>query len=456
MLGFFRINDPYRLVFIFLILIGIRLGQSYLIDGRFIMELKWLLLGEWLGKGFSMYSETYDYTGPVAAMIYKFIDLLFGRSYTVHHMLSSIVIIVQAGLFNQILLRNKAYDENSYLPAFLYMILVVSIPDFMSLSPQLMSLTFVLLSLGNVLRRIDNQVTDELFLNSGIYVGIATMIYLPAFIFFFVFLFSFILFSSAVRRRILLYFLGFCLVVSLCLLYFYWRGDLSYFVNAFMVRGLLMDAEYLLSMKELFIISSGLIAVFLLALTRTISRARLTNFQQRVQQVIWLIFLGGLVCYLLVNKKTSLELIYCVPLIAYFLTHYFILLRNRLFKLIMPGLIIFGSIGLNIFSYVSLIEPLKVNEIDQAEGVLVIGENLSYYSYREMNSPCFSQEICEEAFGGLEYYQSSATIYKWLVRVDADIIIDELGVVPTLFMRFPTLESQYRQNPDGNYQKISS
>jgi len=72
------------------------------------------------------------------------------------------------------------------------------------------------MSLRNILRRIDNQVTDELFLNSGIYLGIAAMIYLPSTIFFFVFLFALILFSTAVTRRLLL--------ASADLQKFYWHN----------------------------------------------------------------------------------------------------------------------------------------------------------------------------------------------------------------------------------------
>ncbi|MEQ9006293.1 MAG: hypothetical protein RLP12_00305, partial [Ekhidna sp.] len=128
-------------------MIIIRLVQSYFINDSSSYELKWLLLGEWLGQGFRMYSETFDYTGPIAAFVYKYLYLIFGKTSFIHYGFSSLVIIFQAGIFNQLLLKNKAYDENSYLPAFLYMILMVSVPDFMALSPQLLSLTFVLLAL---------------------------------------------------------------------------------------------------------------------------------------------------------------------------------------------------------------------------------------------------------------------------------------------------------------------
>ena len=132
---------------IFILMVVIRLIQGAFIDEQSFYGLKWLLLGEWLNQGFKMYAETFDYTGPIAAFVYKYLYFIFGRSNFIHYGFSSLVIIFQAGIFNQLLLKNKAYDENNYLPAFLYVILMLAVPDFMTLSPQLMSLTFVLMSL---------------------------------------------------------------------------------------------------------------------------------------------------------------------------------------------------------------------------------------------------------------------------------------------------------------------
>ncbi len=457
MLRFFRINDPYRLVFIFLILVVIRVVQSSFIEGQFILELKWLLLGEWLDKGFKMYREAYDYTGPLAAMIYKFMDSLFGRSPFAHHVFSSLLIIFQAGLFNRILLRNKAFEENNYLPAFFYVIVALSIPDFMSLSPQLISMTFILKALSSVLRRIDNQATDELFLNSGLYVGTAAMIYLPAAIFFFVFLFSLIVFSSAIIRRHLLYFFGFTLVIGLCAVYFLWRGDIYYFTEFFLRQGLLIEAEQLLSVWEIVHIAGFIIAVFLIAVIKALSSSRLTNFQQRVQQVIWFMFLGGIVCFFLANKKTGLELLYMTPLLAYFLSHYFMLIKRRLFKIFMPGIVVFGLIGFNIYGYVNLLDRLLVPEIVVVEErVLVLDENFGYYLNKEACSPCFSKPLCSLAFDGLDYYEASATIYKMFDHAKPDLIIDEIGIAQRLFFRFPLLEEQYLRRDSKTYVRINN
>lgn len=457
MLRFFRINDPYRLAIIFILMVIIRIAQSYFITGTSYYELKWLLLGEWLTQGYQMYGETFDYSGPIAVFIYKYLTVIFGRSAFIHYGFSTLVIIFQAGIFNQLLLKNKAYDENGYLPAFLYMILMVSVPDFMTLSPQLLSLTFILLALQNVLRRIDNQVTDELFLNSGIYIGIATMIYLPSMVFFLVFLFALILFSSAASRRLALYLFSFLLAFSLCALYFYWRGDFWLFVDSYLVQNIIMDIKSPLGIGEVMYISGGFIVVFFIAVYKTFVSARLTNFQQKIQQVIWLMFFGGVATFFISNEKALFELVFIVPVIAYFWTHYFIFIRRKIFQLIMPGLLIIGMLAFTVFSYQQLTSPLEIrNEESSQEGTMVLGGDIEYYQNVGINTPCFNEHLTMHAFKGLDYYGSAGSIYMLFQKANPTLVIDEMGVMHNLTQRFPKIESDYKKVGPKRYERINN
>lgn len=444
-------------MFVFLILVLIRVGQGFFIDDISYFELKWLLLGEWLADGYRLYGEAYDYTGPLAALVYKYLDLIFGRSQAVHHVVSSLVIIVQAGIFNQLLLKNKAYDENSYLPAFLYMILVVSVPDFMALSPQLMSLTFVLQAFRNVLRRIDNQVTDELFLNTGLFTGLATMIYLPALVFFLVFLVSLILFSTAVSRRLLLYLFGFSLVFSMCVLYFYWVGSLESFWQSFVTQAILMSVDSPLDTTLLFNLFGPLLFIFTISAFRTWSRVRLTSFQQKVQQVIWLMFLGSVCIVFLSNEKVGHEALFFVPVVAYFWTHFFIVMRRKFFRFVMPGLLIFGVVGYSFYSYQNYVEPLLASsDTVVSPGTMILGEQLEAYKEIPMSTPCFNQALSEHAFDQLGYYEFAGRFYQLLIKTNPSVIVDELGVMETMKYRFPLLESNYQPVGEGTFQQISN
>ncbi|MEM6735436.1 MAG: hypothetical protein AAF620_05135 [Bacteroidota bacterium] len=433
------------------------MAQRYLIQDTSYYELKWILLGEWLGGGHMMYSQTFDYTGPLAAMTYKLIHMIFGRTQFFFWVISSLLIIIQASIFNSLLLKNKVYSENSYLPAFLYTLLIISIPDFMTLSPQLMSLTFILLTLRNVFRRIDNQVTDELFLSSGIFIGLAVMIYLPACVFFLVFLFSLVLFTTAIARRLFLYFFGFLLVLSLFFVYYYLFGVHILFVERFIVDGFFASTLKFAPLKDLFVISAPLAFVFLIAVFKTVKSAKLTNFQQKVQQVIWILLLGGIATFFLSNEKSGLELLFTVPVIAYFLTHYFILLKKQVFVFIMPGAVIFGLLFYSGYTYQNIPKSLIIKEQDPIEGkVLVLGEKLELYAKLEMITPCFNEYISRKALEGIDYYEKAVILYDILQQADPDIIIDELNAMPKLMFRFPYLEETYSKVSSSDYRKINN
>jgi len=432
-------------------------GQSFFIADISFYNLKWLLLGQWLGKGFSMYTETFDYTGPFAALVYKWLDVFFGRSQLLHYSVSTFLIIIQAGIFNRILLRSKAYDENSYLPAFLYMILAVGIPDFMALSPQLMSLTFILLTLGNVLRRIGNQATDELFLKSGVYLGVAVMFYLPAVVYCLVFLFSFIFFSTAILRRLFLYLFGFLMVFVLCLTYFYWLDTHRVFFEYFFLNGLFANVASPLSSEELLTLTSPFIFIFLLSIVKTRRSARLTNFQQKVQQVLWLMLLGGFVTFLLSNEKSVYELIFCVPIICYFWTHYFLLLRRWIFKLTMPALLVLGLPVFSCFAYTYLAAPLTISPANAFDkGTMLLGERIEAYAMMEINTPCLNEKITRRAFEGIDYYASASKIYNIFIKTNPSCIVDELGIMDELKYRYPYLERRYQKVNLNSYRKINN
>ena len=192
-----------------------------------------MLVGERLSEGFSMYTDIYDDMGPLSALVYGSLDWVFGRSHGAYLTLGLLLVFVQAAIFNQFLLANKAYRENTYVPAFIYGVVMCYNFDFFLLSPQLMSLTFILLSLNNIFKRIDNKTRDELFLNTGIYLGIGVLFYFPTWILFFAFLIILILFSNALPRRLFLMSIGFTLVIGLAFVYYYLTDALEDFIIQF-------------------------------------------------------------------------------------------------------------------------------------------------------------------------------------------------------------------------------
>ena len=456
MLNFFRKNDPYKIIPIFLILILIR--SIWVIFGlpQSTTELKWLLLGERLGNGFVMYSETYDYTGPLAALIYKWLDIPFGPSRWIHLVFSSILVIVQASLLNTILLKNKAFDQNNYLPAFLYVILTSATMDFFSLSPQLMSLTFIILSLNQIFRRIDNVVKDDLFLYAGIFNALAFFIYLPSIVYFFAFLLSFIIFSTAVFRRLLLYIYGFSMVLIIIICYFYWFGAVENFWQSFFIGGFTKPKIFFIDYSQFFQISYVLLGTLILSMS-VFFTARFTNFQQNMMWVMVFFIAAAIVSILISPELSPSDLLYFIPPSAFFLTHYLLNLQRRIVRFILPITMVAALVIYPWVMKTAISGLLVEKEVPQSSGkLMVIGDDLSQYIGYEMASPFIDPYLGKKSLEGLDYYGGAAQIHNNIITSDPDIILDQWGVVPQLFERFPVIEKRYEKLHAGEYRKISN
>lgn len=459
MLQFFRINDPYRIIFVFLILLAIR--ATWIIVGLPLSapELKWLVLGERLGDGFTMYKDVFDYTGPLAAMLYKWLDLIFGRSRWVHMAFSTVLITIQAGVLNNILLKNKTYGENNYLPAFIYVILASSILDFFALSPQLMALTFILLALNYIFRRIDNIVTDELFLYSGIYLGLATLFYLPSLIFFVIFLLSFILFSSAILRRLLLFVYSAGAVFIIVWAYFFWHEASWDFMEDFLVSTFSRPRHYYVSYVELLGLSAWLLGVAIISLS-TLFSIRVTNFQQKMQQVMVLFLLGGFGVILLSTDLLTADLLFFVPSVTFFLVYYLLSLKRRFWRFVVPYLIILGSL---VYPYYWLKNQnlkdmlVKESSLDfSGKRLMGIGTDISVYQDYKLAGPFLDEYVTEQKLEDLNYYSEASKLFEALNDSKADVIVDQKGIIPKIFQRFPLLKSQFEEKSEGIYLRINN
>lgn len=459
MLQFFRINDPYRLIVIFLLLTGVRIIWITTGLPLSVPELKWLLIGERLGDGFTMYRELYDYTGPLSALVYKWIDFVFGRSRWVHMVFSTLLVTIQAGILNNILLKNKAYEENNYLPAFFYAVLISSTMDFFALSPPLMAMTFLLLALNLLFRRIDNVMIDELFVYLGIYVGIAACFYLPAIIYFVVYLLSLVLFTTAIFRRLLLYIYGMLCVFLVVWAYFFWYDAGSDFMASFFGFGFSRPRDYYLSYLGILELGAVILAVGAISFSVLFTQ-RFTNFQQKMQQVMILFFIGGIAVLFISREVTSANLVLLTPTVAFLLAYYFMGLKRKIFRFTLPTLVVGSLLLYPVFwlsnhqdSALIVAEPTS-SVTDQR--LMGIGVPYNLYLENKISGPFLDEYISRKRLEKLQYYDEASGLYEVLISSDPDVIIDQVGIFPEMHLRFPVFGRRYRETADQHYVKISN
>lgn len=467
MLSYFRINDPYRLIIIFFILILFRLPYLISPGWNTIPELSWMIVGERLNEGALLYVDVWDDIGPLSAWTYRILEFLFGRSHRAIQIFGLLVFFFHIFYVNYISLKHKMYNENNYLPALFYGILGLIFFNVVILSPQLLGLTFVLISMNYLFTHIEtrNKIDGNL-LNIGLFIGIASLFYLPYFLMIFVHIIGLIFFTNTIGRRYLLLFYGFGVPLIICWLIYVLYGEANALIANYFNMLIHPETKQYLSYFAISIVLGTTIVLFVIAFLKTLSGFGFTVFQVRIQKIM---FLSAVVCsitFIVYTDKDGYGLVMFFPWIAFFLSHFFLSIkksykREVTFAIYSLSIIFFYFVFLfqafDIQEYVN-IDSLMINDNDNLEfadsTTLVLGPDISPYYVSRQATPYFNWDLSKKQLIHLDYYDNLVSINKNIKSDMPQYIIDQIGLAPKLFDKIPSIGKEYRQIEKGIYKRV--
>lgn len=461
MLNLFRINDPFRLLLTLAILLIIRL-PIILGDWNLLLpELHWQLIGESASADKIIYDSLWDFTGPFAVFVYQFIDFIFGRSAFVYHILSIILVFYQAIILNLSLVRRGIYNESSYIPSVLYVIFMSLNFDFLTLFPALMANTFLILAVTHLFSLNDRRNFDQEIFLIGIYLGIASMIYLPAFTFLIVGTLGLATFKVTGARHFGLVLFGFGLVISTLSVYFLFMGNLSGFFSQYIVSLFFAGTWAYLSKYNLLIIGGFSGFLLLIGVFKTLAEGRFINFQVSCQQTMLLWIIPSALSVFISPVISSFQLVFFIVPLVFFVTHWLLLVKKKLVAELIFTLIIAISIfacynDVNNYipefrraDYTNLFVDKQIERQIKGKKVLVLGKNINYYASNTLATPYLNWELAKIHFQNLSDYQTIADIYENFRADYPEVIVDEAGVSKQLLKNIPLLKEKYEYDSEN-------
>jgi hypothetical protein len=287
-------------------------------------EIEWHMVGAKLVEGGGLYVDIYYPIGPLSAQVYRILSFIAPEGYLIYRILGLFLVIVQSVIFNYSLIQYKAYNQNTYVPSLIYVILMMGMEDYITLSPQLMGLTFVLFSIGLTIRLIEGRKrAEEDFLKIGLFSGIAALFYPLYLLLLIPVLIALIFFTNTIVRRYLLLVFGATLPFFLTWLKFYWYNQLDEFyfnLNFLFMAG---NEGTLITWKGLFgiFLVPGLILLY--SFFRVMQSLGFINYQVRLQKYYFLYVFFGILIVILDYHHSSHILIVLVPVMAFLLRIYF-------------------------------------------------------------------------------------------------------------------------------------
>ncbi len=433
-------------------------------------ELNWLLVGEQMADGKTLYRDIWDNLSPFSAGVYWLLNVVFGRSVMALHGAAAVLTVFQIGYFNYLCSARGVLQERNFWPGLFYVLFLNMSFDCSTLSPVLLSTTFLLPAFNTLLRQMGRQgAADDVF-ELGAWLGLAALCYLPSALFVVWAVLSLVLYSGASFRQHMLMLLGFSFPVLTTLLYYYFADSLpdlnrnlltsTFRVQRFIIRDLGSVALALL-------VPMGLAGLGFFSLIT--SAGRYINFQQRAQQIMMLWFLTALLMVALMPFLAPMLFVSFVPPMVFFSVLYFQNIRRawqrELVFIIAISLLIIGLYqglwqvlpALNAGRLRSLAvgpSPETAQLYDQK--LLVLGDDLNAYQHNRPATPYVNWQLARYDLEQLDNYEAVVSVYDNLRRDPPTYILDRQHVMPTLLRRAPALATQYRLTNQPNlYQRTS-
>nr|WP_248691066.1 hypothetical protein [Rhodonellum psychrophilum] len=462
-MSFFRINDPFRFIGIFFLMLLFGGIYIWVLDVPMLQpELIWMLAGERMSEGFSMYIDIIDDTGPLSATVYWMIHVLFGKNLFAYKLLGGLVIFFQIAYINGLFIRYKSFDENTYIPALVLVVLFHFSFDILTLSPALMGSTFIVLALGQLFSQtvLQKEGSDSILL-VGIFGGIAACFHFPLVIFLPYLIVAGVTVSGFNFNQFLLSLLGYFLPIIGCGLYYFWIDGLPEFVIQYIFATRVIDVYYHVQFLDLILL---LIAPFSFAAAGyfigTVFKLITVN-QQKQKQLIILFLLFALLTIFLTNRRTPYQFVILLPGLTYFITQIFLYLQRgfllQFFSI--SFLISIPLIGFGWTNYQKASGKIDSYAVAFSEkhretagkSILVLGNDLGYYQQAKLATPYLNYNLSKGILRDFNNFAEMAAVYQDFLKEKPEMIIDEDGLFEQLVERIPLLENSYLKKSEGIY-----
>lgn len=452
LIRYFRINDPYRLVAVLIIMLIIYMPLFIDNPGITIPELKSILIGERLNDGKDMYVDVVDNTAPLTAWFHESMESLFGRSVLARHIVAFVLIFLQAAYLGIMFITRKVFNENTYIPSFLFGLLFFVSFDTLALTGDLLGFSFLLLALNNLFKEIEFRVQyDETIFNLGLFISIASLFSFAFSIYILWVMIVLVFFTRSTPRKFLLLAFGFLLPHLLVMSISYLNDSLGKMWEYYYLANLTFKRDVLMSAGGILTISILPLMFLVISVVMLQREARLSKYQSQVLQIMFLWIGFTLVYFFYAKSMRPQNLILFIPALSLIFTHFFLSIRRRKFLELNSWVLIVGVIAMGyLASYGSLnrvnYSALLVNKTPRTisnKKVVVLANDVSWYYNNQLGMPYLNWKLSQGIFRHPDYYENITEVYHHLNVDNPDAIVDPENLLVPFFNRFPQERLKY-------------
>lgn len=159
---------------------------------------------------------------PFAQWVYSWVPSLW-----VQNLLACVLVFLQAAYINRIIVKHRMSGVMTLFPGLIYVLLCSLMPDYTYLSPVLIANSFLIAACSDVFKVYKKHDGAAYIFNSGVFLGIASLIYLPYLYIAIAVFVGLIILRSFKVKELLQYLIGLLTPFYLYFSWAYYRGELS-------------------------------------------------------------------------------------------------------------------------------------------------------------------------------------------------------------------------------------
>ncbi len=458
MLRHFRINDPYLLIMLLIMMALVALPYIITTTPLTSPELKSFVIGQKIAEGHALYSEIIDSTPPLASLFYGLCDFLFGRSLVARHIIALLILFAQSAYLGVMFVNKKVFAENTYIPSLLFSLLVFISFDFLSLMPELLAFGFILLVINNLFKEIEFRIQrDETIFALGLFTGLASLfsfsyiIYLPGAII------ILIVFTRTSLRKYFLLLFGFLLPHLMLVCIYFLSDTVSELWYYFYLPNLEFPTYALISSTGLLVLCALPLFYLFVSLFILNRDARLTKYQAQIFQAMFLWFIVALIQFFLAKDLRPQSLLPLIPPVSFFLTHFLLLIRRKRIAEFNLWVLIVGVLSVAYLSRYDKIKSISYDNLILKQvpvtvkntRLLVLAHQPNWFVHNTLATSFYDWDLCQPIFEQPYYYEHILTVSRAFEHDMPELIVDPENLMKAFFERLPNLEKKYKKSPEG-------
>ncbi len=274
--------------------------------------------------------DVYMFHSDAGAYLGSYICDFFASSPIIGGIITCFLIFIQIILLNRIAIINKLSNSITLYTGMVYLILTILIPQFLVLSPAVLAVTFLLLSLSNLMYSFKIKGSPGHVFNTGFWLAVASLCYSGITVFL---IWGFIGFTILRRFRTkegMRYLVGFIVPYIWTMVIAYFQGDYMDFIQTQFVDNIGFP-EIDFTQDLLFYVPAIIFALFTIFSFLNYGqymRKKIIQSQKKISIIFWFLAFALVSIFLTYNVDMTHLYFLAIPL-SFFLSESLVSLENK-------------------------------------------------------------------------------------------------------------------------------